>query len=98
MADSDEEFDGPDYDYTVQQASPDQGLGLQEEEEEGRDYGTVQRNHFVSSLSFFLEIIVTLILYIYVLVSFLRHLVLPASFTPLVVHQYRSDNNVTDGK
>ena len=96
MADSEDELD--ETLYTVHQASPDQGLGLQEEEEEGGQYGTVQRNHFVSSVSSFMEVIVTLILYIYVLVSFLRLLILPASFTPLVVRQYRSDNNVTDGK
>lgn len=88
MADSEED----DVYYSEEHVSPDQGPGLEEEEE-----GTVRNSHIVSSLSSFVEIIVGLLIYGYVLLSFATNLMIPASFTPLVMYQYYN-NTTTNGK
>ena len=88
MADSEEDDV---YYHSEEHVTPDQGPGLEEEE------GTVRNSHIVSSLSSFVEIIVGLLIYGYVLLSFATNLIIPASFTPLVMYQYYN-NTTTNGK
>lgn len=77
--------------YQEPHPSPDGGHGMEEFEQD-------KEGGFVDNLSFYIEVILAFITFAFVMMSFLFHLFIPASWAPIVNHQINLQQpNTTDG-